>query len=269
LRIQVVHRTRYEYDSLARQIIQVLRVTPRSHDGQHVHGWRLDADADVRVRVSEDAYGNIVQSLWTEQPVMALELTVSGEVTTADTAGLVQGQLERLPPPVFLRRTALSAPDPAIIELAQDVAAKEADALARAHALMSTINGAMTFDTDATHTGVSAAEAFALKRGVCQDLSHVFVAAARSLGMPARYVSGHLAREDGAVQEASHAWVEAYIPDAGWVGFDPANGISPTERYVRVAVGLDYLDAAPVRGARNGGGSERLSVRLQVQQVQQ
>jgi len=100
-----------------------------------------------------------------------------------------------------------------------------------------------------------------MKAGVCQDYSHIFLAAARSLGIPARYVSGHLVRADGLVtQPAGHAWAEAHVDGLGWLGLDPTNGISVTEAHIRVAVGLDYLDAAPVRGARRGGGTETLDV---------
>jgi transglutaminase-like putative cysteine protease len=105
---------------------------------------------------------------------------------------------------------------------------------------------------------------------VCQDLAHIFLATARRLGVPARYVSGHLVRADGLCeQEAGHAWAVALVPGLGWVGFDPANGICPTDAYVRVAVGLDYLDAAPVRGARQGGGEETMDVRLNVHEADQ
>ena len=87
------------------------------------------------------------------------------------------------------------------------------------------------------------------------------IAICRGWGIPARYVSGHLVRADGFVtQPAGHAWVEAHLPDLGWVGFDPTNGTSTTEAYMRVAIGLDYLDAAPVRGARRGGGAETMIV---------
>jgi transglutaminase-like putative cysteine protease len=96
-------------------------------------------------------------------------------------------------------------------------------------------------------------------------MAHVFIAAARAVGLPARYVSGHLLRADGAQdQAASHAWAEAAIPSLGWVGFDPANRMCPTDAYVRVAVGLDYLDAAPVRARRSGGGTETMTVKLTV-----
>ena len=124
------------------------------------------------------------------------------------------------------------------------------------------------FDLDPTHAATTAAEAFALKRGVCQDLTQIFIAAARSLGIPARYVSGYFHRADGVIeQDAGHAWAEAHVPDLGWVAFDPANGISATDAHLRVAVGLDYLGAAPVRGSRYGGSDEILTIRLRVEQA--
>ena len=154
----------------------------------------------------------------------------------------------------------------ALKAFARDVAGPaDGDVLRAMHELTASIYQEMTFDTAATDAGATAAEAFALKRGVCQDLSHVFIAAARALGVPARYVSGHLAREDGVVeQEAAHAWAEAYTPGLGWVGFDPTNGMSPTPSYIRLAIGLDYLGAAPVRGSRVGGGQEQMDVKLHV-----
>ena len=123
----------------------------------------------------------------------------------------------------------------------------------------------MAYDTSPTHAATTAEEAFALKRGVCQDYTHIFIAAARSLAIPARYIGGHFHRADGAVrQEAGHAWAEAFVPDLGWVGFDPTNGVCVTDAHVRVAAGLDYLAAAPVRGSRYGGGSETLDVSVRV-----
>jgi transglutaminase-like putative cysteine protease len=134
--------------------------------------------------------------------------------------------------------------------------------------MLTALNGEITFDTDPTHTATTAAEAFALKRGVCQDLTHIYIAAARHLGIPARYVSGYFHRADGVTeQEAGHAWAEAFIPSLGWVGFDATNGICTTDAHLRVAIGLDYLSAAPVRGARTGGAGEALAVRIHVDQA--
>jgi transglutaminase-like putative cysteine protease len=142
------------------------------------------------------------------------------------------------------------------------------DPLAALHEIMAALHRDVAFDTEPTHAATTAAEAFALRRGVCQDLTHIFIAAARFLGIPARYVSGYLHRADGVTaQEAGHAWAEAKVPHLGWVGFDPANGIGTGEAHVRVAIGLDYLGAAPIRGSRYGGGFEKLDVKLKVTSI--
>lgn len=265
MRIRVTHRTIYDYSQPARAIMQLLRLTPRPHDGQHILRWRIDADADVRLIAGNDRFGNVTHMLVVERSVDRLTIDVRGEAETADTKGILTGCEERLPPELFLRSTALTQPDPAISAFAYDVAGSGADPLTALHALLTAIHREIVFDTDPTHSGTTAAQALAHGRGVCQDMAHIFIACARRLGVPARYVSGHLARSDGLTdQAASHAWAEAHVSGLGWVGFDPANGISPTDAYLRVATGLDYLDAAPVRGSRIGGGDERLTVQLRV-----
>jgi transglutaminase-like putative cysteine protease len=265
MRIRVDYRTHYRYAAPAKSIIQILRLTPRTYEGQRVVRWRVDMDADARLGKGEDALGNCTHTAFVAGPVSELELAVSGEVETWETHGVVKGAVERFSPEVFLRSTTLTSAAPDLAAFARDAAAGAADELGRLHQVMTALHREVAFDVEPTHPATTASEAFALKRGVCQDLSHIFIAAARSLGAPARYVSGHLCRDDGEiVQEASHAWAEAHVPALGWVGFDPANGVCPTPAYVRVAIGLDYLGAAPVRGSRQGGGSEQMQVRLQV-----
>jgi transglutaminase-like putative cysteine protease len=182
---------------------------------------------------------------------------------------VLRGTQERFPPSLFLRPTGLTTVNLAMETFARQLRAEsEDDTLGFLHTLMTQINEHMTFDEDPTNSGTSALEAFTLKRGVCQDYAHIFIACARSAGVPARFVSGHFLRSDGMVdQAAGHAWAEAVIPDLGWVGFDPANCISTTEAHARVAIGLDYLGAAPVRGTRYGGGTETLTVSVKVDQA--
>lgn len=267
MRIQINHETRYTYESAARAINQVLRLTPRGNDGQYIAHWRVDVDVDGRVWLGEDAFGNAIHTLSAEGPLEAMTIAVQGEVETQDTGGVLRGALERLPAEVFLRDTPLTETSGALREFAR-IAAASPDPLTRMHDLLGAVHKEVVFDTRRTTVATSAVDAFAIKHGVCQDLSHIFIACARLSGVPARYISGHLARNDGVVeQEASHAWAEALIPDLGWVGFDAANGVCTGERHVRVAAGFDYLSAAPVRGARSGGGVERLSVRLNVSEA--
>jgi transglutaminase-like putative cysteine protease len=162
----------------------------------------------------------------------------------------------------------LTRPDPAIAEFAARSRRGGEEPLQMLHDLLERLHGEMAFDNKPTEATTTAAEAFALKRGVCQDLTHIFIAAARSLAIPARYIGGHFHRDDGVTeQEAGHAWAEAFVPGLGWIAFDTANGLCATDAHVRVAVGLDYLGAAPVRGSRYGGGNETLDVAVRVDRV--
>jgi transglutaminase-like putative cysteine protease len=269
MRIHVSHETVYRYDGAATAVIQVLRLTPRNHGGQYVVDWRLDVSENCRVNAHEDAFGNLTHAFTVEGPLTALQVAVEGEVETQDTGGVVGGTVERFPPSLYLRETPLTRPDAALAAFARDTRASAGgEVLPLLHALLARVHGELAFDVDPTNVGTTAAEAFALERGVCQDLTHVFIAAARSLGVPARYVGGYFHRADGVTrQEAGHAWAEALVPELGWIAFDPANGICGTDAHVRVAVGLDYLGAAPVRGIRYGGLGENLEVAVLVEQA--
>jgi transglutaminase-like putative cysteine protease len=268
MRLRIAHTTTYRYEPPATGVIQILRMTPGSHDGQYVADWQIDISTDSRLDVHEDAFGNTTHVL-TCGPTADLTIRVEGLVETHDTGGVLKGTDERFPPSLFLRTTSLTEPNPAMAAFARELRSKaNNDVLTFLHSLMSEINDHMIFDEDPTNTGTSAAQAFGLKRGVCQDYAHIFIACARSGGAPARFVAGHFLRGDGHVdQQAGHAWAEAFVPNLGWVGFDPANRICTTDAHARVAIGLDYLGAAPVRGTRYGGGKETLSVEVRVDQA--
>ena len=271
MRIRIFHTTSYAYDTPPTAVTQLLRLTPRDHDGQHVVAWRVDISEDCLLHQHEDAFGNITHSFTADGPFSKLSVEVDGEVDTQDTTGLVTGAVEPFPPQLYLRETPLTQTDPAIVEFAQATrAAAGRDSLTVLHALTTALNREIVFDTDPTHAATTAAQAFSLRRGVCQDITHIFVAGTRALGVPARYVGGHFQRADGVTsQEAGHAWAEAYVENLGWVGFDPTNGICTTDAHVRVAIGLDYLGAAPVRGTRFGGSGETLTVAVRVDQARQ
>jgi len=277
MRICVAHETVYRYDAPCTGVIQTVRLTPRNHAGQYVVNWRIDVSADCRLEPQEDAFGNIMHAFSIAGPICELRLLVEGEVETQDTAGVVRSAVERFPPSLFLRETAMTHADKAILAYAARFPRPTAaNMLATLHNLMARLHEDIAFDAEATSAAPSAADAFMGGRGISQDLAHVFIAVARSLGMPARYVAGYFRQGDGALaqearEEAGHkvgqAWAEVHIPDLGWVGFDPANGMCATGQHVRVAVGLDYLGAAPVRGAHYGGGREDVAVRLEVTQA--
>lgn len=272
MQIRVFHKTHYRYAQPARGVIQVLRLMPRAHDGLHVFDWRVEVDVNARLRESEDSLGNIIHTLDVSGPISELTVTAEGEVETQDTAGIVRGVRERFPEMFFLRGTPMTQLNGQMAEYVQGVRASGnngSDTLAFLHALMTVLHRDIVFDTDPTHAATTAQEAFHIRKGVCQDMTHIFCGMARHCGVPARYVSGYFRRADNIEdQEAGHAWAEAFVPGLGWISFDPANGICATDQHVRVAVGLDYLGAAPVRGSRTGGVQEVMDVSLRVAQWQ-
>ena len=261
MRLNIRHTTRYSYETPATYAMQVLRLTPRSHDGQYVRNWRIDINVDCKLTAVRDPFGNLTHTFSVDGPIEDLEITAVGEVETYDTAGVVAATRERLPQTLYMRDTPLTGANTDMKLFADAVAERGLERLPLLHALNKAVHERIEFETDATHAATTATEAFASGRGVCQDLTHVFLACCRHLGVPARYAGGYMFRADGENhQEAGHAWAEAFVEDIGWVGFDPAHGMCPTDAYIRVAVGLDFLSASPIRGARYGGTEEKMTV---------
>jgi transglutaminase-like putative cysteine protease len=134
------------------------------------------------------------------------------------------------------------------------------------HGLLDRLHAEWTHEPVPKDAAADAANAFERKSGTAADLAHVFIGAAHSLGIPARFVAGYFHQADTGEKLSGHAWAEAYVEDLGWLGFDPANGFCPMDAHVRVAVGLDALGAAPVRGTRYGVGAESLEIAIKVDQ---
>ncbi|MDQ2080029.1 transglutaminase family protein [Xanthobacteraceae bacterium Astr-EGSB] len=265
MRICVTHETRYQYGEPAKGVIQTLRLTPRPHDGQHVVDWRIDVSGDCRLDTHEDAFGNITTAYSIDGPLERLRISVEGEVETQDTSGVVRGTVEPFPPSLFLRETPLTEPGAELAAYARD-ASTGADTLARMHTLLARVHDDMTLTTDAAAPAVGVAAAFADRTGTSADIAHVFIAAARVTGVPARFINGYVHTGDQTVP-ARRAWAEAHIAGLGWVAFDPLACLCANDAYVRVAVGLDSLGATPIRGMRYGSGDEDLDVAVKVVQA--
>jgi transglutaminase-like putative cysteine protease len=267
MRLKIRHETQYDYGRPATSAVQILRLTPRSHDGQFVRRWRVEIDADCRLHRADDAYGNITHAFTVDGPVRTMRIVAEGELDVADTGGFVRGGVERFPLGFWRRDSALTRQEASLRDYATTIARGEGgDRLATLHALMAAIHRDIRFVVGETTPATSAATAFRQRAGVCQDLAHIFIACARALGIPARYIGGYYLRTDMNEQEAGHAWAEAHLDGLGWLGFDPSHNVCVTDRYARIAVGQDYLDAAPVRGARHGGDDEQLTVVVHVEQ---
>ena len=264
MRLKITHRTEYHYDAPVQYLLQRLRLLPPSGHTQTVTSWAVKVDgAREEVRFA-DQFGNDTRLVSAEGGHNTIALEATGEVTTRDTAGISGPHQGFAPLWLFGQQTPLTAPGDGVRDLVGSVG--DGADIDRLHRLMGMIGERVAYKPGATSVVTPAEEALALKSGVCQDHSHIFAAAARAMGFPARYVSGYLMMEATIEQAASHAWAEAHVPGLGWVAFDPANGISPDERYVRVAIGRDYRDASPVSGIVLGQAEEKLAVTVTVEQ---
>lgn len=266
MRVSVDHRTRYHFTSPQDRLIQMLRLTPQDSADQTVVNWHIGVDCDARLRESRDGFGNRVTMLYAEGPIEGIEIIVSGEVLTAGDAGVVRGVVEPLPPALFLRVTDRTGLSHSMREFAAGIDGADGDRIARLHTLNSRLHARFTLREEASDTGLTAEAAFQADHACPRDFAHMFIALARSEGIPARYVSGYHTRGDGD-GHAPHAWAEAHVDDLGWVAFDPSRGLSADASYVRVAVALDAGGAAPVAGMRIGRGAERLDVDVQVEEL--
>lgn len=268
--LTVNHVTTYAYDAPMRAAVQSLRLFPSRFDGQRTVRWEVAVEGGVRGGSFRDGAGDKVEGWSLRGPVSEVTVSVVGQVDTADLAGVLRGHREQVSPLAYLRETTATWIDDAIETLAQEAGGAAGDALDRAHRLSRAVSEAIAYKPGATHAHTTAAEALGLGEGVCQDHAHALIACARTLGMPARYVSGYLfARDDGAPHEAAHAWAEIWVENIGWIGFDAANACCPDARYIRLGSGLDAREAAPIKGIAQGEGEERLDVTVALEAVQQ
>jgi len=269
MRIGIEHSTVYHFDKPVPYALQRARLMPKTTHGQKVLSWRMEIDNGRCESEYDDQHFNHVSLLSVTPGSTEVHIRCIGEVETVDNAGILGNHSGYVPLWLFRRETALTHPSPAIVRLCGTVSKqmpKDAADIARLHALSAAIADEVAYETGRTDAATTADEALSTGFGVCQDHAHIFIACARHMGYPARYVSGYLVMDGHIRQDAGHAWAEAHIDGLGWVGFDISNRICPDERYVRVASGLDYRDAAPVTGMLFGAGDKSMVVSLQVEQ---
>ncbi|WP_192458404.1 transglutaminase family protein [Musicola keenii] len=271
MKLIINHLTHYRYDEEVKFSTQYLRLTPKSSAGQQIKDWKLTLPASAVA--TTDAYGNLMHVLTLDHPHQDITIHAQGVVEIADNPDeVVEEEHELLSPLVFLRITPLTDADNAIREFAKRYFREDAPEESL-NQLMAELLLKMPYTPGATQVHDSAAIAFAGEKGVCQDHTHVFLACCRSLRIPARYVSGYVYSRDTR-HVAMHAWAEVWL-EGRWRSFDITNKTRKLSQHLRLAVGLDYLDACPVRGSRLGGGCEEMFSEAEVnlferqQQIQQ
>lgn len=264
MRLRISHTTRYHFDDPVSYGLQQLRKTPKSSFNQRILSWDTRIEGGIRELSFEDFLNNTVELISFERDAADLVVTSTGEVEVTDTSGVLGPHRGPAPLWLYQRQTDLTRAGSGVRGLVREVSGNAP--LDRMHALSGVVAEAVAYERGASEPDWTAEDAIDAGKGVCQDHAHVFVACARAMGVPARYVSGYLMLDDREQQEAMHAWAEVHVDGLGWVGFDVSNRICPDTRYVRVATGLDYSGAAPVTGTTQGGSGESMSVEIAVAQ---
>lgn len=261
MQLSIEHRTSYEYSESVNYTIQQLRLTPQDGFGQLVKHWEIRVNGHLHR--FDDVYGNAAHTLVLDNPHQAIHIVASGQVETGLAYAATQN---KLPLGIYLRTTPLTE---AHGELEGFSLRYQPHAEGEDTAWLDEMAGAIVdkvpYARGNTAVDTPASDAFLLGNGVCQDHAHIFIAACRRLGLPARYVSGYLFTEDGSLME-SHAWADVWVQAIGWRSIDVSNRCLTGGQHVRLAVGLDYRDACPVSGMRVGGGLETMGAYVKINQ---
>ncbi len=272
MKLHVRHTTDYRYTEPLRYALQTLWLTPQSGPAQTVHFWSLGAPQ--KLFAQSDAFGNTINSYTfvgkDADNVRWSLVNAAGDVETFGVAEFIDP--ETLPHPYFfLRATHLAEPHWQLAEFGRRFIRQSTEGKADLNALLALsqgVAGAVSYQKNSTSVTTTALQAFQAGAGVCQDQAHVMVAICRSLGIPARYVSGYFyaANEPDL---ASHAWVDVCLDVAirRWVSIDVTHSCLIDERHVRLAMGTDYNACPPIKGVRQGGGKESMTVDITIQPV--
>lgn len=249
--LAIQHETRYQPDPGSGPRIQRLRLTPRQEASQVIANWTLDVPGPTQTR--RDAHGNMTHWLTLGESAEEIVLRVNGLVETEDEA--VVGAENDLPLAVYLAATQQTQGSAELTEFARDCLSCEPDPVYGLFDLMTAVRRQVPNLSCISYAGGSAAEAFAFGAGSMEDLAHVYIAACRTVGIPARYVSGYV-HTGPQTPVASHVWSEAWVNDLGWIGFDITNNRTTDGRLCKLAIGRDHSEACPVASLHSGGGRE-------------
>jgi len=268
MKLLIRHQTVYRYAQSAGRVAMRLKLMPVDTPQQKVLEWRVSVNDEPVAAFHPNAYGE-KEAVWIRHgQIDHATVVAEGLVETEETHGVLGWPTGQVDSRYFLRDTPLTRASDGIRGLALSVA-EQGSPLDQLHALSAAIREAVSYRSGVTSTDTSAAEAFTLGAGVCQDHAQIFIAGARVLGMPARYVSGYLLADEGDVLHETHGWAEALVPDLGWVGFDPSNQVCVTERYLRLASGLDADAAAPIRGSVTLAGDMWIDADVRIAQAEE
>jgi transglutaminase-like putative cysteine protease len=266
VRLRIAHTTTFRYDEPVSEAYMEMRLTPLNAGGQRCESFRLTTDPPGEVRSYVDRFGNRIRHFDTLNPHDRLLVSARSEVSTPEAFVDPVRELSPLDAFDYLQPTPY-APDSEAVRRFALGRAVVGDARTTANNVLQATHGALAYTPGATTVKTTADEALAAGRGVCQDFTHLMIAACRVLGLPARYVSGYVFAPQRGTAAASHAWMDVFVAGEGWLSLDPTHGQAQTDHYVRLATGRDYADVPPTRGVYKGTGREEMAVDVSVERI--
>ncbi|MET0271358.1 MAG: transglutaminase family protein [Phenylobacterium sp.] len=282
--LEVRHVTQYQYDQTVRESVMEVWMQPQRGVTQRLVSFELELDPAAQLFSYADPFGNAVYHFDVPQPHDRLTITARSAVETQPPAVLPdtldQGEWDRLRSDFvrgdnfeFLHPHAFARETPALRAFLADKdldRLRQRDPLTAVRELSKAIYDAFEYEAGVTRADSPIDHVLETRKGVCQDFAHVMIATCRSWGIPARYVSGYLftdKKADRSDPDATHAWVEVFLPSLRWVGFDPTNNIDAGERHIACAVGRDYSDVPPSKGVYKGEAESTLAVGVTVRRA--
>jgi transglutaminase-like putative cysteine protease len=266
VKLRITHTTTFSYDGPVSEAYMEMRLTPLDAGGQRCDAFRLATDPPAEASAYRDRFGNEVRSFDALAPHDRLVVTARSEVSTPETFADPERELSLLDGYDYRQSTPYAAASAEIAAFARSCVVP-GDPRATAEAVCREVHRALAYAPGTTNVKTTAPEALASGRGVCQDFAHVMIAVLGVLDMPARYVSGYVFAPRRSMASASHAWVDVFLPERGWLSLDPTHDAAQSDHYVRVAVGRDYADVTPTRGVYKGAGRESMAVEVKVTQA--
>lgn len=295
MKLSISHVTQYEYADTVTDSVNEIRLTPSTNERQSCYHQAIAIEPNASLFSYEDYFGNRVHAFSVNGPHKRLTIRTSMTVVTKQAPSLEEREqyLSKRPPEQawnwlrtedaanrfteFLLTTEYTAVTTEVELFAREISefdeSGQASVLDWLSALSTKIRTEFIYDPEATDVKTKTSDMFLSKRGVCQDFAHLMIASCRAIGIPARYVSGYhfvgdLQGGSADFEQASHAWVEAFVPGLGWCSFDPTNVDPVGERYVKLGHGRDYKDIVPVKGVYRGTGEQVLHVTVDVRNVE-
>lgn len=279
----VTHETRFRYSAAIRESVMEVRMQPRSEGVQRCLSFSLDIRPRPRYTAYNDCWGNVVHYFDIPGTHQELEVTARAIIEMEEPAALpealAEASWERLDELVaegdfldYLMPSRFARSSPALQGLMEEMRVRRRDdPLSLMRELTTAVYAGFQYLPRSTRVDSPIDDALQQRSGVCQDFTHILIALGRELGIPSRYVSGYIYQEahhhDRSVPGATHAWMEAFLPELGWIGFDPTNDGVAAARHIRTAVGRDYADVPPTRGVYKGKAETELSVKVEVERT--